>query len=55
MWQKASMIPKYLEYNLWNTFCIILHNTSKAPAVQQLAGLQEEEKEGLPSPGSYAW
>lgn len=47
-WLKASMTSKYLEYNLWNTFCIILHDTGKAPEVQQLAGLQEEEKEGLP-------
>lgn len=28
----------------------MLRNTNKAPAVQQLAGLQEEDKEGLPSP-----
>lgn len=49
------MIPKYLEYNLWNTFHIILHDTGKAPAVQQLAGLQEKEKEGLPNPASCAW
>lgn len=53
-WQKASMIPKYLENDLLNTFHIILHNTSKAPAVQQLAGLQKQEKEGLPSPASCA-
>lgn len=42
-WQKASMISKNnLGYDLWNTFCITLQITGKAPAVWLLARFQGE-------------